>query len=335
MKIAILLANMGGPDSLEAVEPYLLEIFKDPDIIDIPLPEFVRLPLVRFLAKKRAPESREIYQKLGGKTPLLEITQAQAQALKQLLNEKNDQRFEIFPAMRYWHPFMEEVWQKVTEEGFEKIVVLSMYPFFSTTTSGSVINEARRLMQKYNTPREKVLIIDRFGDHPKFIESMAEQLRQNLPQKGTDGEAHVLFSAHSIPMKRIHSGDPYFDEIKQAMDLMRRKFPQGSVKFHLSFQSKLGPIRWLSPATPEKIEELALQGVKRLFVFPLGFVADNSETIFEIGMLYRDLALEKGIESYVRIEALNTQPLFMEALSQIVLERLTADQVGQKETKQN
>lgn len=322
MKIAILLANMGGPDSLDAVEPYLVEIFSDPDIIDIPLPEILRKPLVRWLAKKRAPKSRGIYEKLGGQTPLLKITEQQADALEQTLNNGSEHRFEVFPAMRYWHPFMEEVWQKVVQQNFDKIIVLSMYPFYSTTTSGSIQNELQRLTKKYNIAQEKVQFIDRFGTHPLFNKSMVELLKENLAQVSSDEPQHVLFSAHSIPMKRINNGDPYFDEVKNAVDTLRAYFPEEQVKFYLSFQSKLGPVEWLSPATDNKIEELASQGIKRLFVFPLGFVADNSETVYEIGMLYRDLAREKGIEEYFRIEALNVRPSFIEALKQIVLEKL-------------
>ncbi|HHE55954.1 MAG TPA: ferrochelatase [Caldithrix abyssi] len=322
MKIAVLLANMGGPDSLEAVEPFLTQIFSDPDIIDIPLPEFVRKPLVRWLAKKRAPESRGIYEKLGGKTPLLEITEQQALALKQALSSDTNHRFEVFPAMRYWHPFMEKVWQKIEKQDFDRIVVLSMYPFYSTTTSGSIKNELNRLIQKYNTPPGKVKFIDRFGTHPLFVQSMVELLKENLTQEDRQKPKHVLFSAHSIPIKRINNGDPYFEEVKQAVDLLRAHFPEEEVKFHLSFQSKLGPIEWLSPATDDKIEELASQGIKQLLVFPLGFVADNSETVYEIGMLYQKLAQEKGIEDYRRIEALNVRPMFIEALKQIVLENV-------------
>jgi len=323
MKIAVLLANMGGPDSLEAVEPYLFEIFRDPDIIDIPLPEFLRVPLVRYLARKRAPESREIYRKIGGKTPLLKISRAQAQQLQSALNNETEHQFEVWPAMRYWHPSLEEVWQKTVDEDFDRIVVLSMYPFYSTTTSGSVQNEIQRLIKKYAVPRQKVLYIDRFGLHPLFINCMVEQLQPILNKAKNGREAHVLFSAHSIPMKRIDRGDPYFTEVKQAVDALRKFFPEDKIKFHLSFQSKLGPIEWLSPATPDKIEELALQGVKRLFVYPLGFVADNSETVYEIGILYRELALKLGIEEFVPIETLNTRASFITALKQIVLEKLT------------
>ncbi len=322
MNVAVILVNMGGPDSLEAVEPYLFRIFKDPDIIDIPLPQFLRIPLVRFLARKRAPESQKIYQKIGGKSPLLDITKKQAQALQKELKQQNIHQFQVYTAMRYWHPLLEDVWQTVHQKNYDQIVVLSLYPFFSTTTSGSIINEVRRLKEKFKTKAE-VLLVERFGAHPLFIESMVTHLKQHLPAKAeNDDPLHILFSAHSIPLKRVQRGDPYFDEVKQALELLRKYFPEEQVKFHLAFQSKVGPIAWLSPATPEKIEELASQGVKKLYVFPLGFVAENSETLFEIGMLYRDLALQKGIQQFVRIEALNTQPQFIKALTQIVIEKI-------------
>ncbi len=326
MKIAVLLCNMGGPDSLESVEPYLFEIFKDPNIIDIPLPGFLRMMFVKFLTRRRAPESREIYRKIGGKSPLLEITKSQAQALQQALNEKGEHQFQVFPAMRYWHPFLQEVWGQVLENDFQKIVVVSMYPFYSTTTTGSIEQEIARLVNTYGTPSGGVLFIDRFGAHPSFVNAVRDQLAQEIGFETVTAETpvHILFSAHSIPMKRILNGDPYFEEVKQALQMIQDSLPEGKAVIHLSFQSKLGPIEWLSPSTSDKIEQLALEGVQKLYVYPLGFVADNSETVYEIDMLYRQLAKSRGIEEFVAFKALNTQPSFISALKQIILERMDA-----------
>jgi ferrochelatase len=322
MKIALMISNMGGPDSLEAVEPYLKNIFNDPDIIDIPLPGPLRRRFVNWLAGRRGPESRDIYRQIGGKSPLLDITNGQADLLGKALNHGDGPRYEIFPAMRYWHPLVEDVWERILVGGFDRVVVLSLYPFYSTATGGSLVNLIGRLNKKRRIDGDKLCVIDRFGAHPAFIRAMAEQISRFLAEHSLlDREAvHLLFSAHSIPVRRVKKGDPYLDEIRAAVGALGELVP-ANVRLHLSFQSKIGPIKWLEPATPDKIDELAGQGVRELVVYPLGFVADNSETLYELDILYADHAKERGIEQFLRIEALNTDELFVEALAQVVREK--------------
>lgn len=320
MKVAVLIINMGGPDSLDAVEDYLYKIFEDPNIIGIPLPEFLRRPLARWLARKRAPKSRGIYRKLGGKTPLMEITNRQAEALEDALNQTQIAEFRVFPAMRYWHPFIREVWQQIEHDHFGRIFVLSLYPFYSTVNSASIWNEVQTLLKQSRFLAQEVTFIDRFGTHPAFIAAMKEQIAEAIPVESVKEPVHLLFSAHSLPLRRIKKGDPYFDEVKQALDLLQEEFPPQSIRFHLAFQGKVGLIDWLRPSTQEKIESIANQGVKRLYVYPLGFVADNLETLYEIGTLYAELAREKGISEFIRIDALNTRPAFIQALKQVVLD---------------
>ena len=180
MKVAVIISNMGGPDSLEAVEPYLFNIFSDPDIIDIPLPAPLRKRFVRWVAGKRAPKSIEIYRQIGGRSPLLDITQNQAQLLEATLNWNDAMNFRVFPAMRYWHPFVEDVWNEIASGGFDKLVVLSMYPFYSTTTAGSLVKLVERLNRDGDFSRDDLLIIDRYGDHPAFINAVVEQILRVL-----------------------------------------------------------------------------------------------------------------------------------------------------------
>lgn len=310
---------MGGPDSLDAVEPYLKNIFNDPAIISIPLPNILRDKLAGWIAKKRVFESTEIYKKIGNKTPLTEISENQAALLEKLLNTTNSGPFSVFPAMRYWHPFVEDVWEKITADGYEKIVVLSLYPFYSFVTSGSLIDLVNDLQSKYDMPDDRVVSIDRFGNNQKFIAAIAEQINQAL--KENPDFKDVLLSAHSIPMRSIKKGDPYRDEIERHVNRLQKLLPD-DVYLHLAFQSKIGPVKWLGPSTPDKITELAEKGVNKLLACPLGFIADNSETIYEIGMLYKDFAEEKGIEHFIRIDSLNTNDLFIQALKEIVLEKL-------------
>ena len=308
---------MGGPDSLDAVECYLYNIFMDPDIIDIPLPGFLRRKFIAWFAKKRAPESTEIYRKIGGKTPLTDITNQQAELLEKKLNVDDNPKFKVFVAMRYWYPFVEEVWKEVVEQDFKKLIIISLYPYYSTTTTGSLVSLINRLNADKTFADENITIIDRFGDHPLFIQAMVDQIKEELKD---NRYKDLMLSAHSIPMKRIKKGDPYRDEIEKSVALMKEQLPD-DLKVHLCYQSKVGPIEWLSPQTEATVVELAEQGVKNLLVYPLGFVADNSETIYEIGMLYKDLAEEKGITNFERIDSLNTNTVFIDVLTDLVLTR--------------
>lgn len=308
---------MGGPHDLDAVECYLYNIFMDPDIIDIPLPGFLRRKFIAWFAKKRAPESTEIYNKIGGKTPLTEITYKQAQLLENKLNSNGNSGFKVYVAMRYWYPFVEEVWEKIIKEGYKKLIIVTLYPFYSTTTTGSLVSLINRLNADKTFADEDITIIDRYGDHPLFIQAMVNLIKENLKD---NRYKDVLLSAHSIPMKRIKKGDPYRDEVQQSVKLIKKELPR-DINFHLCYQSKVGPIEWLSPQTDETVVKLAEQGVKDLLAYPLGFVADNSETIYEIGMLYKNLAEEKGITNFKRIDALNTNPIFIDALADLVLTR--------------
>ena len=317
MKTAVIISNMGGPHELDAVECYLYNIFMDPDIIDIPLPGFLRRKFIAWFAKKRAPESTEIYRKIGGKTPLTDITNQQAALLEKKLNTNNKSDFKVFVAMRYWYPFVEEVWEKVVKEGYQQLIVVTLYPYYSTTTTGSLISLINRLNKDKIFADDNITIIDRYGDHPLFIKAMVEQIKKELQKTPVKD---LMLSAHSIPMKRIKKGDPYRDEIERSVSLIKEQLPR-DLNIHLCYQSKVGPIEWLSPQTDDTVVKLAEKGVKALLAYPLGFVADNSETIYEIGMLYRDLAKEKGIINFKRIDALNTDPNFIDALADLILNR--------------
>jgi protoporphyrin/coproporphyrin ferrochelatase len=238
MKTAVIISNMGGPHELDAVECYLYNIFMDPDIIDIPLPGFLKRRFVAWFAKKRAPESTEIYRKIGGKTPLTDITNKQAELLEQKLNATGKADFKVFVAMRYWYPFVEETWQKVMDQGYERLIIVTLYPFYSTTTTGSLVSLVNRLNADKAFSDENITIIDRYGDHPFFITAIVDQITQALKETGYK---ELLLSAHSIPMKRIKKGDPYRDEIERAVQLIKEKLPQ-DINIHLCYQSKVGPI---------------------------------------------------------------------------------------------
>lgn len=324
MRVAVLIINMGGPDSLASIEPYLYKILQDPAIIDIPMPQMLRSFLVKLIIKKRLSRLQKIYPQLGGRSPLLETSLQQAKLLEKALNlSQEDIAFKVFPAMCFWHPFLEEAWSQVIHDGFDRIIALSLFPFYSTTTTGAIKYKIEKLSLKSGVPREKILLIDRFGNHPLFIEALVQHLLEQLQVLEFPELTHLLFSAHSIPLRRHKKGDPYFQEISHAVGVIQKKLLKRNIKVHLSFQSKIGPFKWLSPSTATKIEELASQGVTKLFIYPLGFVADNLETIYELGVSYYHLAQQKGIDEYICLKALNTFTPFIQFLQKIVKEQYT------------
>ncbi len=324
MQVAVLLANMGGPDSLQAVEPFLRQIFSDPHIIDIAMPAFFRRRLARIIARKRSKESLEIYKRLGGKTPLHDNMRRQAEALQLILNAdaENDVAFRVLPANRYGRPSLEGVLKDIQGDGYDSILVISMYPFFATSTSGSIASELKRLRSQLHWREGHIQYIDRYGHLPEFLRAQARHIEDQLKKEISQGEKiDVLLSAHSIPRRQHAKGDPYQSEVYYALDELKKQV-HPAIRFHLAFQSKIGPVQWLEPSTEEKIAELARRGIKRLFVYPLGFVADNSETVYEIGMLYREWALKQGIQQFIRLNALNDFPPFLQVLANLVRENV-------------
>ncbi len=323
MKTAVMISNMGGPDSLEAVERYLANVFRDPAIIDVPMPRFLRARFARWLAGKRAPKSIKIYERLGGSTPLTGITARQAALLEASLNGVREGEFRVYPAMRYWHPLVEDVWREIVSQRYGKLVVVSLFPYHSYTTTGSLVRLVKRLNAGGDFPGDDLVIVDRFGEHPAYVKAVAAGITGALRSDGDSAgkQVDLILSAHSVPLRSIRKGDPYKEEIETSAEAIKSLLPR-NVRVHLSYQSKIGPVKWLGPFTSDKIGELAARGTDRLYVYPLGHVADNSETLYEIEILLRKIAHDAGIESYHRIDALNTDPLFINALRRIIMEKL-------------
>lgn len=321
-EIAVILVNMGGPDSLQSVKPYLFNIFSDAAIISLPMPGMLRRPFARLLAAMRCKKSMDIYRQIGGQSPMIEITDVQCQRLESRLNRLKCCRFRVFPAMRYWHPKLEDVWYNVVDQGYQKLIILPLYPFYSTTTSQSIFALIDRLKQNRNAQKSDVMIIRSFGNHPEFIEAVIHQIETAL--ESYPDIKDILLSAHSIPVKCIEKGDPYLSEITLAFGQLNRHF-NGNRRLHLSFQSKLGPLKWLSPTTIDKISEIAAQGVKNLLVYPFGFVSDNSETVYELDIQMKNQALKKGILNYIRVDALNYDNYFIETLHALIMNKLIGE----------
>lgn len=309
-KTAILLLQMGGPDSLEAVEPFLLNLFSDRDIIKIG-PAFLQPFIARKIVKRRVPKSAENYRQIGGKSPLLELTVQQGEELEKLLGEN----FRCFPVMRYWHPFADEALAEIASQGFRNIVALSLYPHYSKATSGSSFNDLERSLKKYAVPF-KLSSVRHFYNHPLYIKALAEKIEAGLATFADRSKVQLFFSAHSLPQSFIKEGDPYLDHITATVKLVMEEFQD--VSHHLAFQSRAGPVKWLEPSTEDKLKELAANGHKDLLIVPLSFVSDHIETLHEIDIEYAEEAHKLGITNFNRMESLNSSPAFIELLAELV-----------------
>ena len=309
-KTALLLLQMGGPDSIAAVEPFLLNLFTDRDIIKIG-PAFLQPFIARRIVKKRAPKVEAYYQQIGGKSPIRELTDAQGKGLQQLLGDD----YRSFVAMRYSRPSTIDALAAIKRERITRIIALSLYPHYSRATTGSSMNELQRVLKESGVKFE-VTCIDRFYDHPLYIRALAEKVTEGLASFPDQKDVEIVFSAHSLPQSFIDEGDPYLSHIQETVRLVMERV--GEAKHQLCFQSKASPVKWLEPSTEATIKSLAGAGRKNLLMVPLSFVSDHIETLYEIDIQYAEEAKALGIERFVRSESLNSSPLFLECLAEVV-----------------
>ncbi len=328
--VGVILLNLGGPDSLQAVKPFLYNLFSDRQIIRLG-PSFMQKPLAWLISTIRSKKTKKMYSLIGGKSPILDITKAQAKALEEILNKKsfNPQlsnlksqiTFKVYVGMRYWHPLIEDVITEIHKNGIKKIIALSLYPQYSIATSGSALSKFDEITTTYHM---EPLRIPSWHNHPRYIEAMVDTIKKGIEsftyprEEIGEMDIHLLFSAHSLPKKIIQQGDPYE---KQTIDTIRIITSRIPLKWHLSYQSRSGPVEWLEPSTEEKLKELAHKKIKKVLVVPISFVSDHIETLFEIDILYKDLAEKLGIDLR-RADSLNTQPKFIEALAEITREEI-------------
>ena len=319
-KVGVVLLNLGGPDSLEAVEPFLFNLFSDPDIIDFPLSFLFRKRLAKMISTRRSRGVVEQYRQIGGKSPLKDYTLQQASLLEEKLNKSLPAT--VYVAMRYWRPFTEEAIEAIERDGIKRVILLPLYPQFSKATTTSSVKEWEKQV-KLRGKNLKHTLIESYHDHPTYVDAFVERIEQGLerfPSERRDG-VKILFSAHGTPMKLVRQGDPYSQQIKETVKMImgRGRFKQSH---RLCYQSKVGPLKWLEPSTPNTIAELAAKGVKDMLLVPVAFASDHLETLFELGIEYRRQAMEKGVEQYEVTEGLNDSPKFIDALAELVLERV-------------
>ncbi|MBW4487740.1 MAG: ferrochelatase [Trichocoleus desertorum ATA4-8-CV12] len=332
-RTGVLLLNLGGPDQLEDVRPFLFNLFSDPEIIRLPFP-WLQKPLAWFIATSRAKKSQENYRQIGGGSPLRRITEAQAQAIQDSLQQKGHDA-SVYIGMRYWHPFTEEAIARIKRDQIEKVVILPLYPQFSISTSGSSFRLLEKLWQEDPALNQiKYTTIASWYSRPGYLQAMAQLIAQELDKFPNPEQVHIFFSAHGVPVSYVEeAGDPYQKEIEECTALIMQTLDRPNTHT-LAYQSRVGPVEWLKPYTEDAIVELGAQGVQDLVVVPISFVSEHIETLQEIDIEYRELAEESGIHHFQRVPALDTHPGFIEDLANLVVEALEAPPIALSQVTQ-
>jgi ferrochelatase len=316
---AVLLFNLGGPDDLDAVEPFLINLFSDREIIELPFGVAFQPTFARLIAKVRGPSVRRNYARIGGGSPQLWITQQQAAALEAAC--PGGARYRVFIAMRYSRPTSEMALEAIAAAGIRRIVTLTLFPHYSKATTGSSRRELDRILSKpvWQSLNFQVTHIDRYADDPGYLDAMAATMRSAWNAIPAERRARtvILFSAHGLPQRFIDQGDPYVKDVEATRQglLARLRLPNRQL---LAYQSRTGPVEWLGPGTDETLRELGREGVTDVLVIPLSFVSDHIETLYEVDLLFSEVARKAGITGYYRPQALNTSPLFIRALAGLV-----------------
>ena len=319
MKLGIVLFNLGGPDSPEAVEPFLRNLFSDPAIIT--LPGVIRIPLARFIARRRAPLARAIYDHIGGSSPILEETQKQARALEQALTAPGIEA-RAFVAMRCWHPFSDGTALAVKKFAPDHIVALPLYPQYSTTTSASSLKDWDRAAKKAGLaqPLSRVCC---YPDEPGFIAAAAAKIRATMADLKPGLSYRLLLSAHGLPKKVVAGGDPYQWQVERTAKALVAALDIPDLDWTICYQSRVGPLKWLEPATDAEIRKAGAQG-KGVIVAPIAFVSEHSETLVELDIEYGKLARAAGVPDYRRAATVGADPAFIAGLAGLVRRAVNA-----------
>ena len=316
MKKAVILFNLGGPDKLESVEPFLFNLFNDPAIISIP--SIFRYPLAKIISKKRAPIAKKIYKEIGNKSPILELTLEQAKNLEKNLSEAGS--YKCFVVMRCWHPRASDVIKKVKEYNPEEIILLPLYPQYSASTSGSSINEWNDLCKKENYI-VKTKTICCYPTENNFLESHANLIKKTIKNLASK-DFKLLFSAHGLPEIKIKKGDPYQWQVEQTVEGIMAKLTNENPDYIISYQSRVGPLKWIGPSTDEIIIKYSKEK-KGIVIVPVAFVSEHSETLEELDIEYKKLAEKNGCSFYKRVPALGVDENFIKGLEDLVLKQET------------
>jgi len=324
-RLGVVLFQLGGPDSPQAIEPFLFNLFCDPDIIDFPFARIGRKALAKLISSTRAKKVQHHYAAIGGASPIRRFTGQQADALQQRLrNDGIDAH--CFVAMRYWHPFTNEAVEQLRAANCDDVVLLPLYPQYSSTTTGSSLNEFRRLFRD-DIP---VQAIETFYRHPLYLDALVEKVDEALARFPESAQPQIVFSAHSVPVSVIDKGDPYQQQIQETVELVmqRGRWPY---RHRLCYQSKVGASKWLQPSLHRTIRDLGAERVREVCIVPIAFVSDHVETLGEIDHEAREEATEVGIQQFEMTSGLNDSPAFIAALADLVVTAIGADQARDSE----
>ena len=320
-RLAVVLFNLGGPDGAAAVEPFLFNLFSDPAIVRLPNP--LRWLIAKLISRRRAPIARRIYQHLGGGSPLLANTKAQAQALEQALAGAA-QEVRVFTAMRYWHPLSGETAAAVKAFAPDRILLLPLYPQYSTTTTASSAAAWRAGASSVGLSAPCQLVCC-YPTDPGLVDALAELARAGLAEAAAKVPAmmpRLIFTAHGLPERiAMAGGDPYVEHVVATCQAVGVRLGIGADGWELAFQSRVGPMRWVGPYTDERIVEAAA-AKQPIVLVPVAFVSEHSETLVELDIEYRKRALELGAPAYIRVPTVSTHPRFIRGLAEIVLNAL-------------
>ena len=324
MKVAIVLFNLGGPDKPAAVRPFLRNLFSDPAIIGAPGP--IRWLLARWISFRRAPIALKIYQHLGGKSPLLDLTGKQARALEQLFSGPDE--IKAFISMRYWHPMSDETARAVRNFAPDRVVLLPLYPQFSTTTTGSSLTDWKRAAKQAGLDATTTTVCC-YPDEPGFITAIARLVESEINQASSAGKPRILFSAHGLPKKIVDAGDPYPRHVEMTATAIVANLAQADLDWVVCYQSRVGPLQWIGPSTEDEIARAANDGVPVVIV-PIAFVSEHSETLVELDIEYRELADQLGVCAYHRVATVGMEARFIGGLKNCVDRAMDAIKAGDK-----
>jgi protoporphyrin/coproporphyrin ferrochelatase len=320
-RVGIVLFQLGGPDSLDAVEPFLLNLFLDPDIIPLGPLGWFRRPIAKLISSRRSVPVRERYAEIGGRSPIGALTERQRQGLVEAVSPYIDPV--AVTAMRYWHPLTSEAVEALQKAGpLDELVLLPLYPHYSYATTLSSLKEWRRVYGSPNGgPPERT--IEHYYNHPLYIQALVQRIGSVLRQFPDSSRIHLIFSAHGLPMSLVEKGDPYPRQIEETLRLTcaqgEKEFPGWPRTHLLCYQSRVGPAKWLQPPLTGTIERLGHEGVKEVLVVPISFVTEHIETLHEINIEAREEAGKLGIETFRMMPAVGDSPLFIAALKDLVL----------------
>ena len=322
-KLGIILFNLGGPETLTDVKPFLYKLFSDPEIIRI-RSDLLRKAVAYSIATLRRRRSEGYYRQIGGGSPLKRITEEQAAALSAEMRWAGVE-VDTFVGMCTWHPFFEETLDHVEKSGVDQLVVLPLFPQYSVTTTGSGVRNLKQLIsQRPALAGLDIRWVSSWQNNPTYIKAFVDLIRRELNKFRNPDEVQVLFSAHSIPETYVREGDPYLDQTRETVELIAEGLGRRN-PYRLSFQSKIGPVKWLAPSTNDVIVELGKQGIQEVLVVPVSFVSEHIETLYELDILYKKVASDAGIGDFKRVPALDCDPTFILALREIVETALGED----------